>query len=789
MQALGRLFNCINALLGLNTLKSLLRFWGFMLVLLPCITLMLIFTYYELQNTKRGSAENLEQMITMQQDTIDKWFHERAAVIRDMANWPVLKAETEDIESINARIEQFLQSQDEFSAVIYVNKAGVTVAAPFATTGIDISDRPYYQKAAQGQEYVSDVLTARGAADGQPVVVFSAPVFDEYRQFKGLMLGAVKLATIDKIMKQFQFGRTGETYLINQQGVMITESRFINQLVETGVAKDNVRLSFPINSETLQVVSQGQTGNAAYTNYRGQEVIGAYHRLINRDWIIIGEVEKGEILESFYRQISIMFVCFLVLMLATLPLTMVLEKRLATPIRRLIDGADAMRAGDYSYRVEQSLIDVSVSEIKTLCNVFNYMAENIHTKTETLNDANQALTAARDAALAASVAKSQFLANMSHEIRTPLNAILGMGELLEETPLTPEQEKYVRVSRSAGENLLNLINDILDLSKIELGHPTLNKNEFNLFVAVEETCQIILLQAQQKGIALHWHIRPETPSRLIGDPARLQQVLINLLANAVKFTEAGEVILEVSQRSQAEADFVELLFVVRDTGIGIPQDKLGPIFERFTQVDASDTRKYGGTGLGLAIAKRLVELMGGRIWVESMLGVGSTFYFTVIVGQGSNKTEAAHLPCAGLNACRQPLAEAIEQEPLNILLVEDSADNQLLIEAYLKKTPYKLDIADNGQIAVERFMARQYDLVFMDMQMPVLDGYQATRTIRKWEQEQGRTRTPIIALTAYALPEDSEKTRNAGCDAHLTKPIKKRVLLDAIAHFARRNPV
>ena len=408
MQVFSRLFNCINALLGVNTLKSLLRFWGFMLVLLPCITLMLIFTYYELQNTKRESAENLRQMITMQQDTIDKWFNERAAVIRDMANWPVLKAETEDIDSINARIRQFLQSQDEFSAVIYVNKEGVTVANPLAAAGIDISDRLYYQKAAQGQEYVSDVLAGRGAAAGQPVIIFAAPIFDEYRQFKGLMLGSVKLTTIDKVMKQFQFGRTGETYLVNQQGLMITESRFGGKMVTTGVAKDNARLSFPINNETLQVVSQGQTGNAAYINYRGQEVIGAYHRLINRDWIIIGEVEQGEILESFYRQISIMLVCFLVLILATLPLTMVLEKRLATPIRRLIAGADAMRAGDYSYRVEQSLIDVSVSEIKTLCNVFNFMAENIRTKTEILNDANQALTVARDAALAASVAKSQF---------------------------------------------------------------------------------------------------------------------------------------------------------------------------------------------------------------------------------------------------------------------------------------------------------------------------------------------------------------------------------------------
>lgn len=785
MRVLGRLFNYVNALLGINTLKSLLRFWGCMLVLLPYATLMIIFTYHELQNAKRESAENLQMTIALQQASIDKWFTERAAVIRDMANWPVLKGQEEDIEAINARIQQFLDSQDEFSTVIYVNKEGVTVADPIAAAGVDISDRRYYQEAAQGREYISDVLIGRGSAGGQPIIVFAAPILAEHQQVKGLMLGVVQLTTIDKVMNQFTFKHTGETYLVNQQGLMITESRFIEQMVKNGLAKDNTRMSFYINKETFDMIDQEQSGYAAYTNYRGKEVIGAYRRLLSRDWIIIGEIEEREILASFYRQISVMFLGFLVLMIATLPITMVLENRLATPIRRLIAGADAMRSGDYSYRVEQSLIDGSVSEIKTLCNVFNFMAENIRTKTEILNEANQALIVARDAALEASVAKSQFLANMSHEIRTPLNAILGMGELLAETSLTPEQEKYVRVFRTAGENLHHLINDILDLSKVELGHLSLNNNEFDLLVAVEETCEIMVLQAQQKGIALSWHIRQGTPVNVIGDSARLQQVLINLLANAVKFTEAGEVTVEIGQGCQQEGDFVELLFVVQDTGIGIPQDKLGHIFERFTQVDSSDTRKYGGTGLGLAIAKRLVELMGGRIWVESVLGVGSTFYFTIIVGRGSENREVVSA-CKPVS-CREPMTEAIRQDPLHILLVEDSADNQLLIEAYLKKTPHTLDIAENGQIAVDKFIAGKYDLVFMDMQMPVMDGYQATRTIRSWEQKHALSRTPIIALTAYALQEDAVKTLESGCDAHLTKPIKKKVLLDAIAQYARRN--
>lgn len=918
MELMYSLFNFVNKLIKLNTLKAQLRFWGFLLVLLPSVSLMLIFTYYELQDTKRERIENLQMMTTMQHATIDRWFAERSAVIRDMANWPVIKEKEPNVKDVNARIKQFLQSQDEFFTVIYINREGISVADPLSAPGLDVSDRFYYQVAMQGKEYVTDALIGRGAAAGQPVIIFSAPVFDENGQVKGLFSGSVKLTTIDKIMRQFHFGRTGETYLVNREGLMITESRFQDELIKQGLIQGTSRLNFRIDTEAVHLARQGQDGNAAYVDYRGHKVIGSFRWLEDRNWIIIGEVDQSEILEPFYRQISIMFMCFLLLVAASLPLSMVLANRLETPIRRLIAGADAMRAGDYSYRIEQQLIDDTVAEIRELCSIFNYMAENIAGKTDTLNCANRALTEARDAALEASVAKSQFLANMSHEIRTPLNAILGMGDLLWETTLTAEQEKYVRVSRLAGENLLNLINDILDLSKVEAGQFSLNDIEFDLAEVVERTCEVLALRAHEKGIELSQYMAPDIPAMLIGDPARLRQIITNLVGNAVKFTETGEVVLQIKLGSIRENGTWELLFSVRDTGIGVPKDKLEHIFERFTQVDASDTRKHGGSGLGLAISKHLVELMGGRIWVESTLGAGSTFYFTAVFGQGTEAAAVnqpvgcikdqkvlvvddnvtnrlilretltswgaqvdeaengpaglARLQAASddkpyslvlLDCCmpemdgfevagrvqtsphfagitvmmltsntrsgdisrcselgiasylvkpvkrselRQAIVNAIGKKqaappvqekqgeaaqdkavPFTILLVEDSVDNRLLIESYLKKTPHQLDMAINGEIAVEMVKAGRYDLIFMDMQMPVMDGYQATQAIRAWENKHGLERTPIVALTAYALAEDAVKTKELGCEAHLTKPIKKKVLLEAIEQFARRT--
>jgi PAS domain S-box-containing protein len=381
------------------------------------------------------------------------------------------------------------------------------------------------------------------------------------------------------------------------------------------------------------------------------------------------------------------------------------------------------------------------------------------------------LQQAKAAAESASRTKSDFLASMSHEIRTPMNAIMGIADLLAKTALSPEQDKYVQIFRRAGDNLLNLINDILDLSKVEASQLELERTGFSLNDHLEKVTEMVAGRAQEKGLALGCEIAPNVPTDLVGDPTRLRQVLLNLLGNAIKFTESGEVSLRVTLDTDSSVP-TALRFTVSDTGIGIPGEKLGQVFERFTQADSSTTRRFGGSGLGLTISKRLVELMGGRIWAESRVGEGSVFAFAV--------------PFEIWAAANRPTAAAVGTGPeaplqeLCILLAEDSADNCTITLAYLEDTPYRVEIAETGAIACEKFKSGYYDLVLMDRQMPVMDGLTATRTIRAWEQANDRPPTPIIALTASALKGDREMCLAAGCTAFLTKPIKQEVLLQAI---------
>jgi signal transduction histidine kinase/CheY-like chemotaxis protein len=525
------------------------------------------------------------------------------------------------------------------------------------------------------------------------------------------------------------------------------------------------------------------------------------------------------------------------------------------------------------------------------------------------------LAIARDQAMEASRMKSKFLASMSHEIRTPMNAIIGMSELLNETTLTEEQQKYINIFRKAGDTLLNLVNDILDLSKIEAKQIVLEKIPFDLFEVVEESIDIYAHKAAEKGIELACHIDSGIIPTRRGDPARLKQIILNLISNALKFTDNGEIIIHVKNDTDNDSsDYVR--FSVIDSGIGIPKEKIETIFASFTQADSSTTRKYGGTGLGLTISKSLIEIMDGKIRVESEEGKGSTFSFFVrmeateegeqtaslqfidltgvrilavdnhdinlsilkdILANYGARVVAVKNAAAALDAlkgtqkkedefqlaimdCRLEdingfeLAEKMKTGgidikklfmvspaflnkdisrikemdnsgylvkpikrveliktvskifsdkksihtkttdvantdsnllPRTILLVDDNLDNRLLIKAYLKKTPYKVDEAGNGEVAVEMFKQDTYDLVLMDVQMPVMDGHQATRTIRAWEKKNNKTSTPIISLTAHAIKEEIDKCMEAGCNNHLSKPVKKFTLIQTLNEYTQ----
>lgn len=424
-----------------------------------------------------------------------------------------------------------------------------------------------------------------------------------------------------------------------------------------------------------------------------------------------------------------------------------------TPVRNL--------QGEISKIVKMA---VDITEKKSL-------ADNLEKK-------NKELLGAATKAKAATDAKTVFLANMSHEIRTPLNSIIGITDTLAETPLDNQQASFVEILQRANHQLMTIINDILDLSKVEAGEMELRPLPFNLQRLLDELEAVLGFRAKEKGLKLSLSIDPDVEEYFVGDADRLRQVLMNLLNNSLKFTNNGEISLQVSVNRTTHKG--NLLFCVTDTGIGISKQKFKDIFQPFTQADTTTTRKYGGTGLGLSITKNIVQMMNGHIWFESQPGQGTSFFFTISVPSTTERKTTMHNPWQG----RYQLTDVnhnISSSRRRILVVDDVEDNRHLFGIYLQKTAHAVSYASGGLEAVEMVAKEHYDIIFMDVQMPGMDGYEATRRIRDMEIQMNRTPAKIFACTANAFQEDVRKSLSAGCDLHLSKPVRKDTMLKAIS--------